>query len=56
MSVGKPGYGWVASSIGFDAPFGETAHPNPKRYETYRAALARQRRLYDTTIEGFEQG
>jgi gluconokinase len=34
-----------------EAPLGETADPDPARHETYRAALARQRRLYDTTIE-----
>ena len=39
-----------------DAPHGETAHPDPACQETYRAALARQRRLYDATIEGFERG
>ena len=36
-----------------DAPHGETAHPDPACQETYRAALARHRRLYDATIEGF---
>ena len=39
-----------------DAPLGETADPDPACHETYRAALARQRRLYDATIEGFERG
>jgi len=34
-----------------EAPLGETADPDPARHETYRAALARQGRLYDTTIE-----
>jgi gluconokinase len=34
-----------------EAPLGEAAHPDPARHEIYRAALARQRRLYDTTIE-----
>ena len=35
-----------------EAPLGETAHPDPTRHETYRAALARQRRLYDATVRG----
>jgi gluconokinase len=38
------------------APLGETANPDPACQETYRAALARQRRLYDATIGGFERG
>ena len=38
-----------------EAPLGETAEPDPARHETYRAALDRQRRLYDATVESLAE-
>jgi hypothetical protein len=37
-------------------PLGETVEPNATHYETYRADLARQRRLYDATVVGLAEG
>jgi len=37
-------------------PLGETVEPNATLYETYRAVLARQRHLYDATVEGLAEG
>jgi gluconokinase len=34
------------------APPGETFEPDPDRHETYRKALERQRRLYDSVLGG----
>ena len=34
------------------SPLGETFEPDPERYEVYREALARQRRLYDAVLGG----
>ena len=32
------------------APLGETFEPDPRRHETYREAIERQRRLYDAVL------
>jgi gluconokinase len=43
--------GEIETLEGVEAPLGETFEPDYERHEAYRAALARQLKLYDAAVE-----